>query len=74
MEPKTRVKSLSKWSKNRKEERMAKPIESVPPFSGKTAEWMQNYLENTTRDPKKEELALRDAEIAKQIRSLPTRD
>ena len=42
---------------------MAKPITGIPPFTGKAATWLGEYLNKAEPDPEKEERAKRDREV-----------
>jgi hypothetical protein len=46
---------------------MAKPINGIPPFTGKAAEWLSEYLETAKPDPKKEEQSREDTEIVSRF-------
>ena len=47
---------------------MARPIQGVPPFRGKAAKWLAEYLDRRP-DPKKQaERAARDAELLKHVK------
>lgn len=46
---------------------MAKPIEGIPVFTGKAAEWMTDYLKTAQPDPAKAERALQDAELVEKF-------
>lgn len=50
---------------------MARPIEGIPPFKGKAAKWMTEYLKTAQPDAKKLEQARRDQEVAKRVKRLP---
>lgn len=48
---------------------MARPIEDIPPFTGKAAKWLKEYLKTHTK--RNTAQAQRDKEIAAQIKPLP---
>ena len=50
---------------------MARPIEGIPPFKGKAAKWLMDYLKTARPDPAKIEQARRDKETARRIKPLP---
>jgi hypothetical protein len=50
---------------------MARPIEGIPPFKGKAAKWMTDYLKTARPDAEKVEQARRDQEVAKRVKPLP---
>jgi hypothetical protein len=52
---------------------MARPIEGIPPFKGKAAKWLADYLERTEPDPKKRERReAKDAELLARVKESPS--
>ena len=54
----------------RRWEVMAKPITGIPPFRGKAAELLTEYLENAKPDPRKAERAKEDRKVVERSVSL----
>lgn len=54
---------------------MAKPIEGVPPFTGKAAAWLARYVKRANANPDRQrERKRRDEELARRIQPLERPD
>ena len=54
---------------------MAKPIEGVPPFTGRAAAWLARYVNRATVNPDRQrEREERDRELAQHIEPLAHED